>query len=346
MGDKLRVKIWDSVEKTIGGLILPWQLKRVGRANAEVRRHDALMSAQIEGEIEALRSGQIAYDTKSGRFLPKPSTVDVGEQEVPDQTSLLSSDVLSELVARAQEKAAIDQLKREINLMRVVHIASEEAGNLDEPPSDQADKAVEPDWIRRWQSSAENVSSDDVQQLWGKILAGEVNRPGSFSLRTLTILSQITSSDARLVERIGPLVLEGSCLASVFPTRFGEQKFGISMEDLMVLDELGLLVASGMGGLQLTIGTSPTSDFEATIRLPGQTIVLKSADPNLELKLPIINLTAAGRQLVTLGHFQANHEYIDEIARRLRRDGLKIHCGTPVQLPDGRIALRDYREIQ
>ena len=62
-GEKLLIKIWDSiVDRGIGGLLHPRQIKRLGKARAEVRRDDLLMMAQTENPfIDEYNIGQI-YD--------------------------------------------------------------------------------------------------------------------------------------------------------------------------------------------------------------------------------------------------------------------------------------------
>ena len=42
---------------------------------------------------------------------------------------------------------------------------------------------------------ASNISKEDVQKLWGKILAQEIINPGSFSLYTLNVLKRMERYD-------------------------------------------------------------------------------------------------------------------------------------------------------
>ena len=55
-GEKLAIKIWETItEKGIGGLLSPWQIKREGRARAEVRRQELLLEQQARQELDKLR---------------------------------------------------------------------------------------------------------------------------------------------------------------------------------------------------------------------------------------------------------------------------------------------------
>jgi hypothetical protein len=70
-----------------------------------------------------------------------------------------------------------------------------------------------------------------MQLLWGKLLAGEVARPGNFSLRTLNVLQNLTRSEA--------LAFEAICAASM--------KSGASLQPLIFDLEPGALHAIGVG---------------------------------------------------------------------------------------------------
>ena len=45
---------------------------------------------------------------------------------------------------------------------------------------------------------AEGMEDPYLQELWGKVLAGEIQQPGSYSLRTLDVLSAMTQKEAEL----------------------------------------------------------------------------------------------------------------------------------------------------
>ena len=53
LGEELLIKLWETLTKDgIGSLASPWQIKREGKAHAEVRRVEMLMLAQAEVEAE------------------------------------------------------------------------------------------------------------------------------------------------------------------------------------------------------------------------------------------------------------------------------------------------------
>ena len=60
------------------------------------------------------------------------------------------------------------------------------------------DKEPNHDWTARLGSIVKDVSSEEARSRWGRLIAGEVLQPGSYSLRTLRILSDIDPSTASL----------------------------------------------------------------------------------------------------------------------------------------------------
>jgi hypothetical protein len=84
----------------------------------------------------------------------------------------------TEIEARAAERVSKQELRRQRNLESITKKAFEAL-----PSSDQlSDSPVDQDWIARFFKECEDISDEQMQQIWGRILAGQVARPGS-SLR-------------------------------------------------------------------------------------------------------------------------------------------------------------------
>ena len=62
-GAELLIRLCEFVaEKGISAWCRPWQMRREGRALADVRREDALILAQTERDVEDVRSGLQNFD--------------------------------------------------------------------------------------------------------------------------------------------------------------------------------------------------------------------------------------------------------------------------------------------
>lgn len=58
------------------------------------------------------------------------------------------------------------------------------------------------DWFIRFYEAVGNISDEAMQDLWAKILAGEISRPSSYSLKTIDVLKNMSKKDAELFVRI------------------------------------------------------------------------------------------------------------------------------------------------
>ncbi len=118
--------------------------------------------------------------------------------------------------------------------------------------------AMENDWIANFFAKARIVSDSEIQELWARILAGEANSPGTFSQRTLNILSDLDKVDAEAFAKLCGFVwvIETESETEVVPlvldvnaAIYGE--YGIDFVTLRNLESMGLLVFDGFADLGL-----------------------------------------------------------------------------------------------
>jgi hypothetical protein len=114
-----------------------------------------------------------------------------------------------ELQLRAIERLITDQSWKQRNRESIAKAALAElrgSENVMEPES-----SVDSDWMAKFAKYSEDVSSEDVQKLWGKVLAGEILNPGSFRSKSLMLLSDMDQKTAKLFQLVldsafGPLI--------------------------------------------------------------------------------------------------------------------------------------------
>lgn len=93
---------------------------------------------------------------------------------------------------------------------------------------------VNQDWQNRFFSIVEDVSDEEMQKLWAQILAGEIKRPKSYSMRTLDTLRNMTKEDAELFVVSTSYLIHNECICT-------EKEFGISLIDALKLTDMGVL---------------------------------------------------------------------------------------------------------
>lgn len=103
-----------------------------------------------------------------------------------------------------------DENFKQENKIAVLLEATEELKRLpppveEAPPADGEPPTAEPlaaDWLNMFSAHAERASSDQLRELWGRILAGEIRQPQSFSLSTLRVISEMDRKIAEAFERV------------------------------------------------------------------------------------------------------------------------------------------------
>lgn len=333
-GEKLIIKLWESIaDKGIGSLLKPWQIRREGRASIDVKREELLALAQAEADAVAIRSGQktlllngtlIEQQKESPLLLAAPSSPPLLLDRIEQ---------VSDLNARA------DAIRREISLAKSVIYAEEELAQDTQEPT--AEKVSE-DWLLRWRDCAANVSSDELQSLWGKVLAGEVKNPGRYSLRTLEFLRNLSQDEAKAIEKLSPFVVSNIVFRGDKALLESE---GITFSLLLAMQELGIVSGVGGLGLEITWASLLQDRFERALVSYGRVLMVKHSDPAKTLKVPVYQLTALGRQILRLGIFQANDTYLRTLGASIKAQGFDVEIGLCVPVSENEINLFNMQPI-
>ena len=158
-------KLVETVSGGIDTLYKPWHLKRMAKAKAE----------EIKLISEAItQNAMLPINYQHGNV------------------GIDSTDVQN-LILRTEQRLLQDEMKKQQNMDAIVANAAEELqgkGKVSETPVDE-------DWSTRFRNIAKDVSSEEMQFIWGKVLASEVENPGSFSLRTLETIRNLSRKKLR-----------------------------------------------------------------------------------------------------------------------------------------------------
>ena len=101
-----------------------------------------------------------------------------------------------ERVERAQQRIVQREIMRQENLESIVSLAM---GQL---PDNTPEQEIDDSWIQGFINLSQDSSDEQLQMLWAKILAGEYAKPGSYSKRTLHVLSTIGRREADAFQRL------------------------------------------------------------------------------------------------------------------------------------------------
>lgn len=92
------------------------------------------------------------------------------------------------------------------NVMQIAEYADQHL-KKDPTIAPDTERIYEYDWFIRFYEYAGKISNSDMQLLWGKLLAGELNNPGTVSYSLLHALYMMRREDAQIFENICRFVL-------------------------------------------------------------------------------------------------------------------------------------------
>lgn len=325
LGEKLLIKLWETLAKDgIGSLASPWQIRREGKAHAEVRRDEMLILAQAEVEVQQIKQGKKKL-LPDGRLVTI-SGKDPATEEVDFLGRLEPTMSLEDFSEKIESQKKADELQQEININKTINLAEEELLRTQQEPSD---KEVDSDWLHRWRDNAKNTTSDELRQLWGRTLAGEIKSPGSFSLRTLEFIKNLSQEEALAIAKLGQFAVG----RSIFKVPLLEKE-GIDLSFLLQMDDLGILngVQGGqISGLELSIPSREPSKYSNVLINRNRILLIESEDSSKKLSLGCYQISKIGAEVLSLGDFSASEAYMRAIAAMIKQKGFEVRIALWLQ---------------
>ena len=153
-----------------------------------------------------------------------------------DGVKIDSSDVKA-LAERASSRLLLQEMRKQQNIEAIVDKAYVELQKETEVSSEPVDD----DWIVRFFNSVEDVSNEKLQEIWARILAGEIKKPRSSSMRTLDLLKNMSVEEATVFEKVSVCVLDSGVEKYIPDERELWKEYGIDFRDLFLLCDAGLL---------------------------------------------------------------------------------------------------------
>lgn len=321
-GERFLEKMWTSlIDNGIGGLLAPWQQRRIGRAAIDVEQKRMIEIAKAEFIAEKVRLHGVAR-LEARQLLGLSAVDDPGATSGPTD-SVLRTDV--ELVDWFAASAIRDAIRRETNVAQAILYAEEE---LKDDSSEPCEAQVDADWLLRWRESAAGVSAEHLQTLWGRILAGEVRTPGQFSLRAIEFLRNLSVEDAKCIEEIakracGQYVLKTSDLSAV-----DDLPFSLYLK----LAAIGIISSETFGHAMLQ---SRKSDrFEVAFRYQDVGLLIQRSNAKPDIRIGAYFVTPLGQEVLELASTAPDHGYLQMLADRFSLEGCKVSKGRAVVLAD------------
>ncbi len=229
---------------------------------------------------------------------------DIQKSDLPPEAKML---------AIATAKKTYKQLKNQADIARIAQNAAREGTDFSQQSS------VDDEWLERFMDSARFVSDEEVQLLWGNVLASEFENPGNTPPSIIRILSELTPKYAKAFQIICSLLV---CIIRppedelpysfsnhiILPDEYDYLKeYGVGFSELKELEVLGLIQTSSLG-YQWSYDKKPSRLY----LVYGKDTATISNYPDNGVPIGTLTLTDAGQTIAKFaerkiigGHFEA-----------------------------------------
>ncbi len=144
-------------------------------------------------------------------------------------------------------------LREQVNLDMISLKAANELQNDGDPTSgpaaEEAGDAISDDWLNAFETEARLKSTEEMQELFAKVLAGEIRKPGTFSTRAIRILGSLDQSVAKHFVRLCSLSVSSLPFDTRVPSLGRDagqnalKEYGLDFKTLNLLNEHGLVIS-------------------------------------------------------------------------------------------------------
>ena len=305
---------------------------------APIRRNAAkafarLCTAAVEYPVALIED---AIAVKRAESQARVKLINVSASQIAEQ---MHTD--PEYARAAATKFAHKIIRERVRVDQVSQIAAAELKS--EPLAIANDKEPEAppiseDWLNAFESEAAQMSSQQMQRLFGKILAGEIRRPSSYSIKTIKLMAQLDNSAAALFSllcssSISQRVPNSNIIFDARVVSMGNaganslQAYGLGFGSLNILQEYGLIISdyNSWRDYRMSVVQGATIMLPLTYQKEQWALVPKVAPPmHQEFKVTGVALSRAGRELLSIVDIEPNGEYTVALVNFFDRQGMTM----------------------
>ena len=228
----------------------------------------------------------------------------------------------------AARKFGAKIVREQVNLDKISVVAAEqllaETPLSDDLPEGSPTPAeINDDWLNAFEQEARHKSTEEMQQIFGRILAGEIAKTSSFSVKTIKLVAQLDDRVASLFRRlcslsislkIGPRIIDARVVSlNGSASNNSLAQYGLSFDQLNVLNEYGLIIPEYNSWMDYQYCIAKGGVVNGVMRFEnvnwGLVPKVGSTDDRQPLKLHGVGLTQAGRELMQVVEIETNAEY-------------------------------------
>lgn len=216
-------------------------------------------------------------------------------------------------------KMISDELRKKENIDAVVNIALEDFRKSQKVPDEKADT----DWLTRFFNIVENVSDEELRNTWGKILSQEILSPGSYSLRTLSTISNLSKREAELFASLGKCVFSSTNSKFFLMSENTILGSDIQYGDILLLMECGLIKENE--DIIFSYSADSNEIQKHAFVYQDLVIFIELEKGDYHIDVPIFELTTAGSEIYQILDVEKDMSVLEKAASIIKKPN--VHFG-------------------
>ncbi len=305
-----------------GSVLAPWKAGRQAKANRIAAKGEVeVRKILAEGQAETMQIIADAQAEARAKLLTPDASIH-GELSFTETVS---------------QRIQFQEEKRQANIASVIGQAV-----LQLEDKEVQDHEVDHDWTARFFNDVQDVSSEEMQKLWARVLAGEVERPGGTSIKTLDNLKNLDKATAHLFQLLCSICVSVTTDGTNFvdarvPSLGGNagnnslKEYGLGFDQLNKLNEHGLIISdyNSWYDIKLSIGVPLDNNqlLYIPIRFQNRYWILISKvqrKPAEEFRLSGVALTKSGEELSKIVDLQPMHQFKQNLLAFFAKSNLNM----------------------
>jgi Protein of unknown function (DUF2806) len=196
---------------------------------------------------------------------------------------------------------------------------------------------ISEDWLNAFESEAAQISSEQMKNLFAKVLAGEIRRPTSYSIKTIKLMAQLDNRAAALFRLLCSLsislrfqnsnILDARVVSMGNASANSLQAYGLSFDQLNILQEYGLIISdyNSYMDYRTTVVQNGEVLLPAIYQKAQWALVPKVAPPAYqEFRVHGVAFSWSGKELLSIVDIEPDEKYTAALKNFFEQQGMTM----------------------
>lgn len=224
---------------------------------------------------------------------------------------------VSDMQVRALQRILNAESRKQKNIEKITAQAVATLPNHAKP------ETLDEDWVANFFNKCENVSDEQMQSLWAKILSGEATQPDTYSKRTIELVSTLDKKDAALFTSLCQFVWLFGTKPTLMVLNYRDgllANAGMTFTSFLHLDDIGLI--------HFDVSTKFKKEGNGKqwmlTYFGRRTLIEFPSDAGNEIVYGNVSLTTVGAELFSISGATPNWDFYHYVVAEWHKMGLII----------------------